>query len=368
MEALNIAFDIIIAGALALPWVLLVIHLFFSNDEHNLKKLMDWVKAQQQPALAGVLLFAMTYALGSAVSRIAQDFYDDDDLHVHIFHRLFRIGVTESSVRTLVFCSTLHETEAPGDLAKVKPEPPKTMEAKPADASTGKQDSLERQSPDCKFAGMWTIPTYDPYTNQRITFTDPVSHQPISAAAWINNQEDLAADIFRVHEAAVLLKGTDSTERVREYQHQIMVLRAAAFNGLLAFALYLFWWSAQFHPSLGWTASLGFALMGFIALGHHLSQTPLTDPPYMEFTLLVLAAAGWYIPWKHRSQEKRGPKPAGHSGRKLVPFAYLALAAFLTVTASLGWWATQVLYDQQIIYSYEAMYQRSTSPATPSQK
>jgi len=43
MGAISIAFDIIIVGALALPWVLLVIHLFFSNDESSLRTLPAWV-------------------------------------------------------------------------------------------------------------------------------------------------------------------------------------------------------------------------------------------------------------------------------------------------------------------------------------
>jgi len=80
MGAFTIAFDIIVVGALALPWVFLVIHLFFSQNESSLKKLLGWVKDQQQPALAGILLFAIAFPLGSIVSRIAQDFFDDDDL------------------------------------------------------------------------------------------------------------------------------------------------------------------------------------------------------------------------------------------------------------------------------------------------
>src|SRR5216684_6932747 len=106
MGAFIIAFDTIIVGTLALTWVLLVIHLFFSNTELRLGKLLEWVGTQNQPALAGVLLFAMAYSLGSAVSRLAQDFFDDDDLHIRVSHYLFRVGVTESSIRTAVFCHT----------------------------------------------------------------------------------------------------------------------------------------------------------------------------------------------------------------------------------------------------------------------
>lgn len=40
MATLSIAFDIIIVGAMALPWVLLDVHLFFSEGETSLKKLL----------------------------------------------------------------------------------------------------------------------------------------------------------------------------------------------------------------------------------------------------------------------------------------------------------------------------------------
>jgi hypothetical protein len=356
MEALNIAFDIIIVGALALPWVILVIHLFFSDDEHSLKKLLEWVQAQKQPALAGVLLFAMTYALGSAVCRIAQDFYDDDDLHVHIFHRLFRIGATESSIRIRVFCK-LRDAFATNldDPRAEKPEPSQAAGAKRGDITSTRNPSIENAV--CGYVERWVIQTYDRHAHQRIT-ADSEGTQPITAN-WINDQQDRAGDIFRLHEAAVLLKGTDPTERIRQFQHQIMVLRGAAFNGLVFFSFYLFCWSAKFHPGLGWTESLIYALLGLIALGNHLAETPISSPPYMEFTLLVLAAAGWCVPYS----------PKGKRGQGALPrLRYLALAAFLTFAASLGWWATQVLYDEQIIFSYAAMNQSSTQPPTPSQK
>ena len=121
MGAFSIAFDTIIVGSLALTWVLLVLHLFFSDKELSIGKLLDWVSKQNQPAVAGVLLFAMAYSLGSAVSRIAQDFFDDDDMHFRIDHVLFRVGVTESSIRTDVYCRTAdNEAPKPGDPPFVK--------------------------------------------------------------------------------------------------------------------------------------------------------------------------------------------------------------------------------------------------------
>jgi hypothetical protein len=336
MGAFSVAFDIIIVGTLALPWVILVIQLFFSNEKSILKQFHDLVKEQKQFAVAGVLLFAMTYALGSAESRIAQDFFDDNDLYVTVFGRVFRVGVTESSIRIGVFC---HSLDNPKDLGP--------------------------KGPDCNKAGQWMVPSVDPDTGRQLT------------AGWINDQEDLAGNIFKAHEAAVLLQGTDQTERIRQYHDQIMVLRGAAFSGALTFALLLFWWSAQFLPGLGWAASFVYACLGGIALHHHLSEAALSTPPYMEFTLIVIAVGGGYILWKHRPKERTGHETAGAHDKRKRRFGYLVLAGFITLTASLGWWATQVLYDQQVIYSYKVVKPGSATPSsaetnesktTPSQK
>ncbi len=351
MGALNIAFDIIIVGALALPWVLLVIDLFFSTNVSRVRSLLQWVVKQNQPAVAGVLLFAMTFALGSTVSRIAQDFFDDDDLHIHAYHRLFRVGVTESSIRTNVFCKAFEDTPTPA----------------PVDPTAAKQQKFKDQNSQCLYTGRWIIPTHDPDTHQPV-IVDQATNQRITAK-WINDQQDLARDIFYTHEAAVLLKGTDATERIRQFHDQIMVLRGAAFNGLVAFTLCLFWWSAKSFPGLGWAASLFYALLGLNALVHHFSETPISDPPYMEFTLLVLAAAGWSILWRYTPKGRRlRGKLRAQTGLKPLPFGYVVLAAFLTVTVSLGWWATQVLYDQQVIHSYKALKLIPAEPATPSRK
>lgn len=339
MGAFIIAFDTIIVGTLALTWVLLVIHLFFSNTELRLGKLLEWVGKQNQPALAGVLLFAMAYSLGSAVSRIAQDFFDDDDLHIRVSHYLFRVGVTESSIRTDVSCHTLqHAADTP----------------KPGDPIAAKRETFKNNDPNCIYTGRWIIrQTIDPTTGQRVT------------AQWISKQEDGAEEIFRFQEATALLQGTDATERLRQFHDQIIVLRGAAFDGMLACSLCLFWWSAQFQSRLRWTVLLPYLFSGLVTTWNHLRGHP-NGPPYMEFTLLTLAAAGWYLLWKDRPGKPVLPgTPQAQNGPGKIRFAYLLLSLFLTVTAFLGWWATQVLYEEQVIYSYRAVTEAPARPLMP---
>jgi hypothetical protein len=322
MGAFSIAFDIIIVGALALAWVLLVIHLFFSGNVSRVKSLLHWVVQQNQPAVAGVLLFAMTYALGSVVSRIAQDFFDDDDLHIHALNHLYRVGVTESSIRADVYCSTLKRDTDPT----------------PSGLATGKPNPPEDKNPDCKYAGRWIVPIRDPDTYNQIT------------NEWINDQQDSARYIFAVHEATLLLKGTDPTERLRQFHDQIMVLRGAAFNGMVSFSLCLFWWFSRFQSGLRWIVLLLYLFPAIVASVNHFGDH-VHDPPYMEFNLWVLAAAGGCLLWQRR--RKKG-QPRAVDGRGKIQFAYVTLSLFLTVSVFLGWWATQVLYDQQVIYSYRA--------------
>src|SRR6202050_805727 len=287
MGAFSIAFDIIIVGALALPWVLLVIHLFFSTNVSRVRSLLHWVVQQKQPAVAGVLLFAMTYALGSVVSRIAQDFFDDDDLHIHALHRLFRVGVTESSIRTNVFCHAFKDTATskPSESSTEKGEEPGKTNSGLIDPTAEKHKTFQENNPKCEYTGRWIIRTSHPLTHDPV-IVDKTNPQRITAE-WINQQEDLAERIFLYHEAAVLLLGTDANERLRQYRDQIMVLRGAAFNGIIIFTLCLFWWSAQSLPGRGWSVSFFYGLLGLIAVSHHFAVTPISSPPYMEFTFFT---------------------------------------------------------------------------------
>jgi hypothetical protein len=185
---------------------------------------------------------------------------------------------------------------------------------------------------------------------------------------WISQQEDLAEDVFLFQEATVLLKGTDATERLRQFHDQIMVLRGATFNGMVAFSLCLFWWIAKFQTKLRWAVLLLYLFPGGIAASNHL-RDHVHSPPFMEFTLIALAAAGGYLLWHRRPTKRDTPEEVqSHNEVREIRFGYLFLLLFLSVSAFLGWWATQVLYDQQVIYSYKSLSDVPREAATPSSK
>jgi len=337
MGSFSIAFDTVVVGALALPWIFLVIHLFFPENESRISSLVDWVNKQNQPAVAGLLLFAMAYPLGSVVSRIAQDCFDDDDLYVEAMGRVFRAGVTmtQTSILTHVYCQEKDQGLISQTLI---------------DSLSNKPGQSETIDSPCEYKGQWLIPR----THQRLS-----------------QSEGLAGDVFHVQEGALLLQGTDKNERLRQFHDERMVLRGAAFDGLVAFSLCLFWWNADRKSRLRYALPIVYLVPGVVALHNHLLiERAASNPPLLEFTLLVLALAGWYLLWQGRLERKHVPGEQGaRSERGHVKPAYLILALFLTVTAFLGWQATEALYDQQVIYSsYKVLSESPAKAATPSPK
>jgi hypothetical protein len=356
MGALTIAFDTTIVGALALPWVLLVIHLFFFEGENRLVEMMEWVKKQEQPAVAGVLLFAMTYTLGSAVSRIAQDFFNDDDLYVRVDGHLLRFWAIEDHVLARLYCDS---------------------DTDPNDTESGKT-LLRANKGDRAVAEKIRH-----FRNQKSLCSEPLKWW---AGHRYNNFISTAADIFGLQENALMAKGGDYSARLRQLHDQVMVLRGAAFNGAIGFSLCVFAWGATLRrkgkPTWWALAPVPLFYMGatLLALKHHLKEGFPPDPPYMEFTLLLLGAAGAWLMWRPPAQQAE--HKAEVAARKSVEEKAVAtagivengfwqkerwaelvmLSAILTLAAGLGWWSTEIYYAKQVIYSYD------TQAATPEAK
>ncbi len=427
MGALSIAFDTVIAGALALPWVVLIIYLFFSDGAGQVRTLRDWVQPVSQSAALGVLLFAVAYTLGSAVSRIAQDFFDDDDLNLPVDGHHLRVGATEDRIRTSVYCSDLFDEQA----STVK-----------ADYLLGKINDF-RKNPSCWQVLRWSVKFDEPQGEQnKGREKEQKKEGQIKEEQEKEEREDgqkgdddliaAAVDIFTYQESALLLQGEDSTLRLRQLHDQVMVLRGAAFNGVVAFSLCCFAWGAALRREKTVSRALWvllalpvvYIVMFAIAVINHLSERAISDPPYMEFVLLLIGGAGAWLVWKHpgrylvtagllvsaagalhhwerlsagslhcmdsisfrvgqaillattaiaacllwkyepqspatNREQVQGAQPA--ASQKEIRYgsaarAGLALLSFLlTFAASLGWWSSEVIYTQQVIYSYKAL-------------
>jgi hypothetical protein len=312
MGALSIAFDTIIVGALALPWVVFAADLYFLEDQNDDRRALGALayvqrEAKIQPAVAGVLLFAVAYLLGSAISRTAQDFFNDDDL--------MGLPVTEYNIRTAEYCaqdseirSTLQKDGSFGEFNKVD-----------CDPSVGAESR--------KWWKRWIC-----------------SHFRMFCAKHSDNAVSPTQVFFQLQEGALLLNGEDKTERLRQFHDQIMVLRGAAFDGVLASILCLFGWCAK--KRVGMRRALAFVpgfffVLGLYSLSHHFQTKDINDAPFMELTVIMLGAAGFVALW-------RGEQ------RRWYGFGLFASLLLLTVVAYLGWWRTEVLYDRQVIYSFYA--------------
>ena len=329
MGALSIAFDITIVGALALPWVLLVVHLFFFEGENRLGDLLKWVKDQDQAAAAGVVLFAVAYTMGSAVSRIAYDFFNDDDLHMQVGRRILRVGATQNRILTSVYCQRDYN-----NLLRAGNENAALVE-KIYTFQSQKSDCLCRQSV------KWVASMDKDWDDDDLNGT--------------------SADIFGLQENALMLKGEDPTLRLRQLHDQVMVLRGAAFNGILMFAFCLYGWGQRRRREkpdslLRWLLAafpLVPLLVGAVGYWHHLQDRIGSDPPFMEFCLLLLGVAGACLLWGRGGQVAERKKPSGGPCRGWP--AFTVVSGILMSAALMGWWSTQVTYTEQVIYSYDAL-------------
>jgi hypothetical protein len=243
MDALKIAFETIIVGALALPWMLLVVDLFSPAKEQLLDTLLDTIKNQTVAAVAGALLFAMAYLVGSSVARLAEDFFNDEDLHTKF---------TEDEIRTAVYCK----------------------------------------------------PT-DPWLIQRgITLVDDNGGQIPAAQICSGDSENNVRQAFAVQESALMVAGPDKTDKLRYLHQQIVVLRGAALDGLITTLLCLFAYAVM-HGRWGRTAVVvfclgivGWAMFASVRHVHDHWHNLAAEPPLMEGLLLTIAAAGLCIAWK----------------------------------------------------------------------
>lgn len=327
MGALTIAFDTTVVGALALPWVVLVIHLFFFEGENRLGDVLDWVKRQQMQAVAGVLLFAAAYTLGSAVSRITQDFFNDDDLFLQPGGgRLLRMGVTEDRILTSVYCKRDDKV-----LLRAGKENP-ALEKEIANFQGQKGNCPSEEEDTQPSAAEASLEAQKPYCLCRQTLSWYVGPD----INWEDDKlNEAAANILGLEESALLLKGEDATLRLRQLHDQLMVLRGAAFNGLVTTSFCLFAWGARLRRekarwalrALPTLVPAVFLYLAVRAAMHHFHERFLSDPPYMEFSLFLIGAAGAWLLWIPRGQAVAGQRGGPHW--RWVPLAVVCFVLSL---------------------------------------
>jgi hypothetical protein len=265
--------------------------------------------------VAAVLLAATAYLLGAGVSRVAEDFFDDEDSPVKL---------TESHIRASVYCNE-HERRvlSTKDISVI----PNTVNGNGTLSCTEWQSGRDKEGA----------------TREQVE------------------------QIFHLHESALLLAGEEKVSTLRYLHQQIMVLRGSAFDGLITCVLCWFGWCATKGPwSRRVLALLPFGLVVYAvnSLIKHLLIRPLQhpntvfdDPPLMELTWLAIGVVGCcLLLWKGAQPVWKGAQPAR-------PYlALFSLAALLAVLAYAGWWRTEILYDRLVINTYYAQSHNLLKP------
>src|SRR6185312_10114897 len=77
LDALKFAFEILIVGALAIPWIA-VLSRMFPGREAEFKFDLAFIPAGVRNAVEIAVVLAFGYLLGSAISRFSQDFFNDE--------------------------------------------------------------------------------------------------------------------------------------------------------------------------------------------------------------------------------------------------------------------------------------------------
>lgn len=290
MDALKIALETIIVGVLALPWMFLIVDIFCPSKEALINGFIPKLDNQTIAAVAGLVLFALAYLVGSAVVRISEDFFNDDDLSIHI---------TENEIRTDVYCQPsdqwlvrtgVETRERTADL----------LNPCPKDASNIRTDE----------------------TNNRV------------------------AQTFAVQESSIWISDADKAGLLRHLRQQIVILRGVAFDGIVVTLLCLFATCANLgkwgRRSLVAVALLVLAWAADATFDHlheHLHRMA-GDPPLMEVVLLAIAIAGFVVAWRGVSQRSY--------------FCGLMFSAMLTGIAFFGWWYSEILYTKNVIFFFYA--------------
>ena len=304
MDALKLAFDTIIVGVLALPWLAIVIDLFLAPkpaQERRFWSLLQIGETKVPPAAAGVLLFSVAYLLGSALSRVSGDVFNDDDLP---------LGFTEDNIRMAVYRGPAERMFLTGSCSVFGPQ-------------LGPQFSVAA----CR---------------------NGADSTPVRA-------------LFNLQESSLQQRGSEKTTVLDQLHSQISILRGAAFNGFVTLVLCLFGFVANRTPDKRIRRLVALAIVGlglyallFRHLGRILNDPPinlgriLNDPPIMEFTLIVLGVTGVF-------GLRNGTPPRRYG-------LWLLLSTLPTGMMFLAWWWTEILYDQLVLHSSFALVRHLVTP------
>ena len=306
MDAFKFAFETTIVGLLTLPWLACAILLLLPMKELPKTSSSSPLSKLLEPTALGIAVVTLAYFMGSAVSPLANQLLDDQDIPI--------VTIRE------IHASALQTYEAWVNTGASSISPQQALFNKMSQAFFN--DAKRRRC-----------------TKSR---DDAVACQ------------QQANDLFLFQEQALLRDGTDKTERVNRLHEQVIVLRGAVFNGLVLVVLSWYaYFSRPYNQPLGRIASDPRALVNtvltvamastLIGIAFHYGEPDVfkhavDDPPIMESGLLVLGLVGVRTAWK------------GVVERSYLPV--LVLSLIMMALAFGAWWWTEYLYTRDVIGAF----------------
>jgi hypothetical protein len=308
MEALKLAFETVIVGLFALPWLWVMIDLVNPGlfGSPAVRRLGALVPSELRATAIGLALFSTVYLLGSMITPVACEFLDDPDM-------LGEFLPTQQRIQAWVY---------------------KQMDARPQIADL-------------------IVPT----DLALVAFRDPDPKSP--EGEKVKRYRESVDGEFQHDESTLLLQGPQACERLNRLHEQLTVLRGASFSAFALSALCFFAWCARgkqpntiagrpsFWPRVrrwaGLIICLGTMIVAINGLGNDVRHTESGDIPIAELVFLVLSGFGLYVLiWGTRSRLQF------HGPAFVFAFCFAALCYG-------GYGSVATSYDQAVFNSYLAL-------------
>jgi hypothetical protein len=305
MEVLKLAFETVIIGLFALPWLWVMIDLVKPDllTFSNIKSAIVRIPAELRPPAIGLTLFAIVYLLGSMITPVSYEFLNDPDM-------LAKYLPAEKTIQKANFKEMIGADR--DVLAKV--------------GHVNCQDSkADSDKPDC-----------------------------------VNVE-------FLEVESTLLLRASDDSERLNRLHEQLTVLQGATFSAFALTVLCGFAWCGRYRKTVAGSkllrqqircsvalvissAMIVWSGWGFVAdfLRHSIYTG---DMPIAELVLLVLGCFGLYVAVR------------GTQSRLKFHGLTFVFGFCFTLLCYTGYGCTEKSYSEAVITTYNAAQGGDSAPA-----
>jgi hypothetical protein len=307
MDVFKLAFETVIIGLFALPWLWVMIDLV-NPDLFNysaMSRLAAIIPDNLRPTIVGLALFSVTYLLGSILTPVASEFLNDRDM-------LGSVLPTEEKIEA----ATYRRLGAPSIPGLVVPK-----------VELVKFPVEERM------------------------FRRAVHHE------------------FWHEESTLLLRGSDACRRLNRLHEQMTVLQGATFSAFALMVLCGFAWCGRCRKSpketgdwlsawprvrrwFAFALSTGLIVVSANELVKDLDKPELGDMPIAELVLLLLGSFGLYVAIRG-TQSKQNFHGLG-----------FVLAFCLTLLCYSGFGCSERSYDEAIFNTYQALSPGNTASSS----